>query len=88
MTKELIQLQKLITSSHLSQEDQKDLMWVFSKANDEILKLTIELFQKDPSWIKKISDNYKAKKHAFEKKDKELWEKIIKEEIVELSKIQ
>lgn len=86
MTK-LENLQKLISSFDLSQEDQKDLVQLFSKANDEILKLTIDLFQKDPTWIRKISDNYKAKKQAFEKKDKELWKKIVKEEILELSRI-
>lgn len=80
-------LQKLVFSSDLSQEDQKDLIQLFSKANDEILKLTIDLFQKDPTWIRKISNNFKAKKQAFEKKDKELWKKIVKEEVLELSKI-
>lgn len=86
MTK-LENLQKSISSSNLSQEDQKDLIQLFSKANDEILKLTIDLFQKDPTWIRKVSDNFKAKKQAFKERDKELWKKIIKEEVLELSKI-
>ena len=87
MDEKITKLQKLISFSNLFQEDQKNLIELFSKANDEIIELTIDLFQKDPTWIKKVSDNYKAKKEIFEKKDKELWEKIVKEEVLELSKI-
>ncbi len=84
----LIKIQKLISKSELTKEDQGNLLNLFSKAKDEDLRDTVDLFEENSSQIKIISDVYKAKIKAFKNKDKKAWEKILQQEHQDLEKIE
>lgn len=79
---------KFLRNSNISQEDQDDLIVLFSLCEDFKLDPVIKLFSEDQNWIKKISENYKAKKSAIADQDIELWQKIIQNEEKELNQLE
>lgn len=82
------ELKKIISSSDLPKEDQEDLKNTLLLLEEKELKLFLNLFKKDIGWVKKISENLKMKRKAFKNQDKELWEKILKQEEEELKKYE
>lgn len=82
------EIEKLILSSNLSKEDQEDLRNILTLLEDKELKLFLDLFKEDIGWIKKISENLKIKRKALKNQDKELWNKILKQEEEELKKYE
>ena len=75
-----LELQKLILKSDLSQEDQKNLLALFSRAKDEDLKDIVNLFATNTKYIEIISNVHKAKSKALREKDKKAWREILKQE--------
>lgn len=78
---------KFLRNSNISQEDQDDLIVLFSLCEDVKLDPVVKLFSEDQNWIKKISENYKAKKSAIADQDFGLWQKIIQDEEKELNQL-
>ena len=75
-----LELQKLILKSGLNQEDQKNLLALFSRAKDEDLKDIVNLFATNTKYIEIISNVHKAKSKALREKDKKAWREILEQE--------
>ncbi|MFH1838089.1 MAG: hypothetical protein ABH808_01160 [Candidatus Kuenenbacteria bacterium] len=88
MNTNLQKIKELIQKSDLSLFEQEELILLFTKASDQDLEPTLELFAENPSWIRKISDNYKAKQSALATKNSALWQKIIQEEESQLKELE
>ncbi len=73
-------IQKLISSSDLTAEEQDKFLELLLRTTDEELKPLAELFAEDSNWIRKICDNYKAKQAVFAAKDNAAWEEVLKGE--------
>ncbi len=73
-------IRTLLSNSDLSAEEQDNLLILLLGRPDEELAPLAELFTEDPSWIRKIYDNYKAKQEAFTNQDKKTWQEILKGE--------
>ncbi len=82
------ELKKIISFSDLSKGDQEGLKNTLLLLGEKELKLFLDLFKEDMSWIKKINENLKTKRKAFKNQDKELWDKILKQEEEELKKYE
>lgn len=80
-------VKNLILKSNLPPLDQEDLITMFSLTTNEELGAVVELFSSDPAWIKKISENAKAKQAVAATGNQEHWQKIVDEEESELSRI-
>ncbi|MEK7193445.1 MAG: hypothetical protein AAB652_01505 [Patescibacteria group bacterium] len=77
-----------LRESSLSKEDQDDfLLFCFMTPKSEREPL-IALIQDDPSWIQKLSINYKAKKQAIRDRNSDLLDAIVQEEQTMLSEIE
>lgn len=87
MNNNLEKIKELILKSDISDSEKIDLITLFSKAKDEELEPVSDLFSNDLSWVKKISENYKAKQVANITENSDLWKKIINEEEKELKEI-
>ena len=87
MSSNLIKLKKLIFHSDLKDADKENLIALFSQAKDKDLKIVVDLFRKDPRYIKIINNVFKAKRKAFQKKDKILWQMILVEEYKSLKNL-
>lgn len=88
MSSNLSQLQKLIFSSDLSNEQKEEFLGLFSKAKDEDLKYVVDLFKDDPSYIEKIYGVYRVKSAAFKNKNLKAWREILQKEHQDLEKIE
>lgn len=73
-------IQHLLSSSDLSTQEQDNLLVLLSGTTDERLEPLAALFAEDSSWIRKISENFKAKQTAFAGKNKMAWAEILKGE--------
>jgi len=86
-TKNIFKIQQLLSASDLTMRDRDDLMELFFKAEDNELKPVVKLFDKNPDWIKKISENYKAKRSAFANNNYNIWQNIFLEEENQLKEL-
>ena len=73
-------IQHLLSLSNLPTQEQDDLLVLLSGATDEKLEPLATLFAEDSSWIRKISENFKAKQAAFAGRNKTAWAEILKGE--------
>lgn len=73
-------IQHLLSLSDLSAQEQDDLLVLLSGTTDERLEPLAALLAEDSSWIRKISENFKAKQAAFAGKSKTAWAEILKGE--------
>lgn len=80
MESNLKKIQDLLAASPLPQEDSFALIALLARAPDKDLGPLASLFAEDPSWIQKISNNYKHKLAAVAADSPKMWEKIIQEE--------
>lgn len=91
MEKNFQKIQKLLSTSDLSFQEQDNFLGILLLVTDEELKPLVELFTGDTASIHKIYDNYKAKQAAFAGKDQAAWAEILKVEeslLQEMSKEQ
>lgn len=70
----------LLADSDLPEEEQQELVDVFSRASDADLEPIVQLLSEDPKWIQIVADNYRDKKNAIRANDPAAWEQIIKNE--------
>lgn len=73
-------IQHLLSLSDLSAQEQDSFLVLISGTTDEKLKPLATLFVEDLSWIRKISENFKAKQAVLAGKSKTEWAKILKGE--------
>lgn len=71
---------QLLSISVLSAQERDDFLVLISRTTDEKLEPLAALFAEDSNWIRKISENFKAKQVAFAGKSKTAWAKILKGE--------
>ena len=91
MTKQesLKKIGDLVAKSAISDADKHELMKVLGGVDDaDMLEALVEVFQEEPSWIKKVIDNYMAKRAAYLTGDGNLMERIIKGEADELEELE
>lgn len=88
MGNNLKKITEIILKTDLDLSDQIDLIYLFSKAEDEQLVPIFELFKEDSDWIKKINANYKAKQISLVLDAPDILRNIIKEEKKELEHFQ
>jgi len=81
-------IKELVLRSDISLAEQEELMLAFSSASDADLEPIFKLFSEDQSWIRKISDNYKAKHAAMITGDTKLWKQIVKDEETQLNELE
>ena len=70
----------MIFDAEISAAEKEDLAWLFADATDEEIEAARALFAEDMAWIKKVSENYQAKKIALLADDAEMWKKILEDE--------
>jgi len=73
-------IQQHLSLSDLPTQEQDDFLVLLSGTTDERLEPLVALFAEDSSWIRKISENFKAKQAAFAGKNKMAWTEILKGE--------
>lgn len=73
-------IQQLLSLSNLPAQEKDALLVLLSGTTDEELEPLATLFAEDSSWIRIISENYKAKRVASAGKDKSAWADILKGE--------
>lgn len=73
-------IKHLLFLSDLSTQEQDDFLILLQGTTDERLEPIAALFAEDSSWVRKISENFKAKQSAFVKKNKTAWVEILKGE--------
>jgi len=88
MDSNLQHIQSLIAQSDLRKEDRDNLMVLYAQAGDDDLTPVAELFAEDSSWIRKISENFKAKQAAVAGQDKVAWAEILKGEEILLQDLK
>jgi len=81
-------IKSFIDSSHLSENDKKDLLDIFGKADETDLVEIADLIENDPSLVSSLSDNLKAKRIALGAKNGDLWSKILAEEKSQLEGLE
>lgn len=81
-------LRSLLRISGLPPADIDFLTDFFRRATEDDLAPLIKLIEQDFNWLYKINQNIKEKKMAFNKKDINLWQKIIAREEKESDKIK
>lgn len=81
-------IKELIQKSSLPLAEQESLLLLFTKANDQDLEPTLNLFNEDSSWIHKINENYKAKQAALATGNQALWQNIVQEEEAQLKELE
>ena len=79
---------EIIKKSKLSSIEVKEMVNFFNQASPDDLAIVIEVFQQEPEWIVKISNNIKAKRKILSNRDKKAWKKIIEKEKVDLLKAE
>lgn len=79
-------IREILKEGPLSEEDQNNLLMIFSVAADEELETTVKLLIESPDLIEMINKNYKEKGKAIASKDSDQWQKIVKNEEAELQK--
>lgn len=80
METNLEKLTAVIQQSELTREDKEVLLEVCAQVDDIELEGILELFLENNSWIGIMSDNFKAKRAAFESGDTAVMEGILKQE--------
>ncbi len=80
-------LKEIIKNSSLSLSEQENFLDLFSKAGLKDLSAAVEVFNEKPEWIKKMYDNYKAKKRAIGERNINFWEEILKKEEEDLTNL-
>ena len=82
-----LKMKSLVRSSKISFQEIDDLVNFLNQLDEDSLATINDLFEKQPDWIIKFYQDIQNKKIAFDKKDKQLWDKIIKKEEQDLLKI-
>ncbi len=80
METNLEKIAALLQQSALAPEDRDILLQVCREVDDTELEGMLELFLENNSWISIISDNFKAKRAAFESGDFAEMEEVLKQE--------
>jgi hypothetical protein len=80
----LEKIKDLILKSDLSLSEQDNLINLFADPLNQDLRPILKLFTEDPAWIKKINENYKAKRAAMAGGNADLWQKIMADEKAQL----
>ncbi len=80
MDTNLEKITALLQQSALAPEDREILLMVCAEVDDIELEGMLELFSEDNSWISIVSDNFKAKRAAFESGDSAVMEEVLKKE--------
>ena len=83
----LLKIRNLLSQSSLSKDEQDELFVVFSLLGEANLSSVADVLAGDPSLIKKIYENYKAKREVAQTKNADALRKIIEEEKDLLEKI-
>lgn len=81
-------LQKLIVTSNLKKQDQRNLLALFSQTKDKELQSVIDLFKKDPKYICIINNVYNVKASALKSRDKKAWREILQHEYESLKGLE
>lgn len=76
----LVEINKLIDSSQLSENEKNDLILLFSRVGDASLEAILRLCQSDPAWLTSFNWNFQAKKAAVNGAGSSTWEEIIEQE--------
>ena len=70
----------MLKESGLPPDDRDEFLDVLRRADTEYLQSLVTLFRSDPGWVKRIYNNYRAKKAALDTHDAAAWKRIIKKE--------
>lgn len=82
---ELLQkITKLLAEDSLALEEKQTMITLLSNVKAEQLQGVLNLFEQDPTFIKKISQNIQSKLNAMNSLSLSLWEDITKNEEAEL----
>jgi len=80
-------LKELVAESGLVESDQLEVLDLLSRTDESERELVASLFEDDPSWVKKILWNKRAKEAALITEDTEAWQRIIDGQLEDLKKI-
>lgn len=81
-------IKEKILGSNLSLADQTELIEAFGRAKDSDLEGVLKLFDEDSSWIRRLSENYKAKRSAFATGNSAVWQGILRDEEKQLKELE
>lgn len=80
MSRLLEDLQKILSESEISLEDQNDLLVFLPIFPKESLEKLIKVFQRDADTIKEFNQNFKSKLKALVSKDNDEWDEMVKQQ--------
>ena len=86
--RELEELQKILSQSEISLEDQNDLLVFLPILPKDSLEKLIKVFEKDPEIIKEFNKNFKSKLKVLIGKDSEEWNNVIEEQEKEIEELK
>jgi hypothetical protein len=70
-------LRPLVSSLHLPPKQEADFLDFLASASEMDLRILVELVADQPHQLKRMVDNYQAKKQAFERNDPAAWQRIL-----------
>lgn len=88
MSRILEELQKVLSQSEISLEDQNDLLVFLPILPKESLEKLIKVFQKNFDLIKEFNQNFKSKLKVLIGKDSDEWDKVIAQQEQELDELK
>ena len=88
MSRILEELQKILSQSEISLEDQNDLLVFLPILPKESLEKLVRVFQKNSEAIKEFNQNFKSKLRVLIGKDSDEWAEVIKEQEKELKELE
>lgn len=78
------QIQAIIDASRLGDIEKREFGEVFARTKEDALAPILALFEKDPSWVLKLYENYCQKKEAVVTGSMDAWKDVIQKEKEEL----
>lgn len=75
----------ILAKSSLDFDEQNELVAFFIKTREEDLKQIVDFLSENPTWVRKIYDNYRTKKEALAKNDRALWDRTLINELKDLT---
>ncbi|MDP1689665.1 MAG: hypothetical protein Q8L52_00430 [bacterium] len=75
-----IKIQSLLEASDLGIDEQNEFLRFLAAAHDEELSELATLFEEDPSWVRKLYENYQHKRSFWRKEASQSWRSLVEDE--------
>ena len=88
MSENFTKIGEIIIQSEIEPVQKEEFLQFLTRFSNEQLAEMLSLIETDPSLIKKLSDNFQAKRAAMVVGDAKLWDTIVEQEVAQLEAIE